>query len=543
MSFFSYAHAFYRAVFRRPLFIIPVFLSLCAGPVRETAPGPDLPAIFPYDLTEALIPHPIDERKEIRVHLHFDAGIDEGLKPRIIALLSQRQDTSGPLSPWPAVFSETEGLSFSHRLLFRPAEGGVAVTALELVAGKEKELQSIQLSLTEPADDDGGVYIEQSGRTVVAAHAYPDLADDSQKMLLALAERLGTGTLRITSPSSADVFLKENGSLIPLGATPVDVQIRSGIREIVIRRQGQPEQRKSVRVPDGGERMLLATWGDDSDPGDVLIFTSPDGYRLALDGEVIGESPVARPGILPGVYELEIAEKSGEQDFRVVTVDRLQVSGGRRVDRFYPFEYHLAFRGASLKSALESGLWSYTSADQRFYIADFDRPVLSFRSGLSSMPIGTDRLQMEAILPDQSASFGLYSEGDRFLIEPAFDDIRLRLEIQGEVQVYTLKREQGRQIYIFADLDRTQGTLALFINGKSFYDRAFTVPSAVRLISIGSQAGTKPPEEILLRSGTRTGGMFFRTGRFFWYRFKSLSGSPLRLREGDQGEGDLRKNG
>lgn len=538
MSFFSYARALYKAVFRRPLLIVPVFLSFCAGPVRETAPGPDFPAIAPYDLTEALIPHPIDERKDIRVHLHFDAGIDEGLKLRIIAFLSQRQNTSGPLSPWPAVFSETEGPSFSHRLLFRPAEGGVAVTAFELVAGKEKELQSIQLSLAEPAKDDGGVHIEQSGRAVVVAHGYPDLADDSRKMLLALAERLGTGTLRITSPSRADVFLKENGGLLPLGATPVDVQIRSGIREIVIRRQGQPEQRKSVRVPDGGERMLMAAWSDDSDPGSALIFTSPDGYRLALDGEVIGEAPVARPGVIAGVYELEIAEKSGEQDFRVVTVDRLQVSGGRRVDRFYPFEYHLAFRGASLKSALESGLWSYTSSDQRFYIADFDRPALSVRSGLSSIPIGAERLQLEAILPDQSASFGLYSEGDRFLIEPSADDIRLRLEIQGKVQVYTFKREQGRQIYIFADLDRTQGTLALRINGKSFYDGAFTVPSAVRLISIGSQAGTKPPEEILLRSGTHTGGMFFRAGRFFWYEFKSMSGSPLRLREDDKSKGD-----
>jgi hypothetical protein len=291
-------------------------------------------------------------------------------------------------------------------------------------------------------------------------------------------------------------------------------------------------------VPDGGERLIMASWSDDSDPGSALIFTSPDGYRLALDGEVIGETPVARPGILAGVYELEIAEKSGAEDYRIVGVDRLQMRGGRRLDRFYPFEYHLAFRGAALRSALESGLWSYTSSDQRFYIADFDRPTLAARAGLASIPIGGERLQLEAILPDQSASFGLYSEGDRLLIEPSADGIRLQLEIQGKVQVFTFKREQGRQIYIFADLDRTEGTLALRINGKSFYDGAFTVPSAVRLISIGSQAGANPPEEILLRSGTHTGGMFFRAGRFFWYEFKSMSGSALRLREDEQSKGD-----
>lgn len=515
-------------------------VSFCSGPVREAAPGADLPGIYPYEITEALASQPVSERKVPSVSVHFDAGVEEGLALRILALLNkERRHGADSLSPWPAIFfREKEAEERTHRLQFQRTDTGLSVTAYEMKPEGERKLHSIELNLAEPErEEDNAVYIDQSGRKVPASRRYPDLTSDSRKSLLAMTERLGMGTLRITSTSRAEVFLKEDAALIPLGSTPVDVSVRSGVRDIVMRRKGQPEQRKSIQVLDGAEIYLMASWSDDTDPGSALILTAPDGYRLAINGEIIGETPVARSGILPGIYDLEIAEKFAEGDYRVVATDRLQVSGGRRLERFYPFEYHQVFRGESLESALRSGLLKYTSSDRRFFIADFHNPELSQNSGLASMPIGAERLQMEVVLPDQSASFGLYSEGDRFLIQPSAKGIRLQMEIQGTIQAYSMSREEGRQIYIFADLDRKEGTLSLHINGKTFYEGAFAAPSAVQLVSVGSPAGLKPPEEILLRSGNRARGMLFRTYRSLWYAMKSMTGSPLRLRE-DQSRGD-----
>ncbi len=516
-------------------FVVLTFLFSCSGLVRETTPGPQLPAVHPYDVTEALIPHPVDTRKDIRVSLSFAPEVDDGLQLRILSLLNRPRKTDGVLSPWPATFivSDTDE-GFSHRLEVEPLDQGIRLTAYEIVEGEKRPLKSVDLQTAVKEPDGPGMYLTATGRPVRLRKVYPDLTADARKALLSFAMGLGMGELQIRSTSRASVFLKQGERLLSLGDTPVDIQMRSGLREIVLRRHGQPEQTRIIRIPDSDVRVLQASWSDDSDPGSVQLFTSPEGYRIAMDGEVMGESPVARSGILAGVYELEVAKKSGEDDFMVVAEDRLHVRGGRRTDRLYPLDYYLRFRGAALQAALESGLWGYSASDQRFYITDFANPSLAERSGLISIPIGSKKLQVESVLPGQSASFGVYSEADRFLIEPAADRLRLRLSVAGQMQVLVLQRKPGRQIYVLVDIDREAGTLVCRVNGKTLYDGPFATGSSVRLVSIGSPFGSAPPEEIHLRGDGNVGGPLFRTARFLWYTFKTVSDSPLRLREEDR---------
>lgn len=530
-----------------------VFLAIhCTGVIRDPAPGPALPSLNFYQASQSIVTESSDKRTELLVGVVFDSTIQAGLRTRLLALIKPKIASTDPLSAWPAKYVYLPAIdklnnNFSHLIEFQSSETGVFVISSAIENGKvTKQLRKIELGLVEPTElDDNGFDFLISGQPLPLSNRPPArITNDSKRSIYEFLSELGMGTLRIFSSTKADILLKEenqNGiSLIRIGQTPIDLNLRMGVHELVFKRKGQVDQKMNLRVADGEERAVVVSWSDDADPGSVLVYSTPSGYRLALDGEIIGETPVAKPSIMAGVYELELAEsRSDDQgNHRVVANDRLQIQSGKRADRFYPLDYYLALQGTELRSSLESGLLLYHSADSRFSILNFEKPALDNSAGIATVPIGSQVIQIEAILPTQSANFGVYGEQDKLILEPYSTGIRLRLEQNGQNQVYNLEREADGQIYLFIEVNREEGQLSLKANGHTFYDGAFVAGQYLQLISLGSDSGSQLPQELKIRSEAFRGGFFYKVGQSLWYRYKSLFGSALQLKDSVKSEAD-----
>ncbi|MBW7857258.1 MAG: PEGA domain-containing protein [Leptonema sp. (in: Bacteria)] len=550
----SYLHSLYRASRIVKLGSLLALLSVihCTGVIRDPAPGPTLPSLHFYQASQAILTETGDERSELVVGVVFDSKIQPGLRTRLMALMESKAANVDPLSPWPAKFvnlSTTDQLTsqFSHVIEFKPKNELVFATASIVQNGKVvKQLSQIELSFVEPTElDDNGFDFLISGQPLPLSNRPPArITDDTKRSISEFLGSLGMGRLRVFSSAKSDAYIIEESkgstNLIQVGQTPVDLNLRIGIHEFLLKRKGQVDQKMTLRIADGEERAVVISWSDDADPGSVLVYSSPSGYRLALDGEIIGETPVAKPSVMAGVYELELAEaKSNDQgNHQVVVDDRLQIQSGKRSDRFYPFDYYLSPKGADLRSSLESGLLLYHSNDARFSVSNFDEPILENSAGIATVPIGSQNSQIEVILPPESASFGIYGEQDKLILEPYSTGIRLRLEQNGQNQVYNLERETDGQIYLFIEVNRQENQLSLKANGNTFYDGTFLAGQYLQLVSLGTTLGNRLPQEIKIRSESFRGGFFYKVGQSLWYRAKSLIGSKLQLKDSTKSGAD-----
>lgn len=550
-----YLHSLFLPRFRiSTLFSFTVFFLAihCTGVIRDPAPGPTLPSLNLYQASQSIVTESSDKRTELLVGIVFDSTIQAGLRTRLLSLIEPKSASTDPLSAWPAKYVYLPSIdklnnNFSHLIEFQSSETGVFAISSAIENGKViKQLRKIELGLVEPTElDDNGFDFLISGQPLPLSNRPPArITNDSKRSISEFLSELGMGTLRIFSSTKADILLKEENqnknSLIRIGQTPIDLNLRMGVHELVFKRKGQVDQKMNLRVADGEERAVVVSWSDDADPGSVLVYSTPSGYRLALDGEIIGETPVAKPSIMAGVYELELAESQSDDqgNHRVVVNDRLQIQSGKKADRFYPFDYYLVMKGTELRSSLESGLLLYHSADSRFSIIDFEKPTLDNAAGIATVPIGSQRIQIEAILPTQSANFGVYGEQDKLILEPYSTGIRLRLEQNGQNQVYNLEREADGQIYLFIEVNREEGQLSLKANGHTFYDGSFVAGQYLQLISLGSGSGSQLPQELKIRSEAFRGGFFYKVGQSLWYRFKSVFGSELQLKDSVKSEAD-----
>lgn len=550
-----YLHSLFLPRFRiSTLFSLTVFFLAihCTGVIRDPAPGPTLPSLNLYQASQSIVTESSDKRTELLVGIVFDSTIQAGLRTRLLSLIEPKSASTDPLSAWPAKYVYLPSIdklnnNFSHLIEFQSSETGVFAISSAIENGKViKQLRKIELGLVEPTElDDNGFDFLISGQPLPLSNRPPArITNDSKRSISEFLSELGMGTLRIFSSTKADILLKEENqnknSLIRIGQTPIDLNLRMGVHELVFKRKGQVDQKMNLRVADGEERAVVVSWSDDADPGSVLVYSTPSGYRLALDGEIIGETPVAKPSIMAGVYELELAESQSDDqgNHRVVVNDRLQIQSGKKADRFYPFDYYLVMKGTELRSSLESGLLLYHSADSRFSILNFEKPTLDNAAGIATVPIGSQRIQIEAILPTQSANFGVYGEQDKLILEPYSTGIRLRLEQNGQNQVYNLEREADGQIYLFIEVNREEGQLSLKANGHTFYDGSFVAGQYLQLISLGSGSGSQLPQELKIRSEAFRGGFFYKVGQSLWYRFKSVFGSELQLKDSVKSEAD-----
>lgn len=519
--------------------------SACAGGVREPAPGAPLPALQVYDVSEAAGPATADVATKLRV-LVVATDLGEGLRTRFESAL-KCQCGEGATTPWEASFEmgsmadvqELRAKGYTHSMKVSLEETAVRVNASVLEEKGERQTASALLPLvSRKGQDDGGVdFLPEGGGKEGRGGALrlrplpvPGFTAEGRKQLNELVRSLGMGTVRVYSAALADVFLEEKGGLQFLGTTPLETKLRAGGRSIVVRRKGQPEQRMRLRVEDGQERGLFARWADDADPGSLIVFTAPAGLRLALNGEVLGESPVARPGLARGSYDIEVARMENA-DGLVVATDHIEVHNNERSDRFYPLLYHLRPVGDSLRAALDTGLWSYTASDRSFAFKDFEQPSVAPGAGIVSAPIGARDLQGEILLSPEGGAIGYYGEKDRFLLFPGPSAVRLQVERNGALESYTVPRGKNAQVYVYFEMDSEAKTLLVRVDGATIYDGAYDAGSVGRLTLLGADSGIRLPEEILLRSGPERGGMLFRWKRSMWLRAKTLTGSPLRLQD------------
>lgn len=515
-----------------------LLLAACAGGVREPAPGASLPGLQVYDAGEAAGPAMDDPAAKLKV-LVVTSELSDGLRKRFEAAL-KCQCGEGATTPWEATFEsgtmeEARALKakgFTHILNVTLEDTALRVKASVIEEKGERQTGIVLLALAaRKGQDDGGVDFLPGRALRTRELPAPGLTADARKQLNELIRSLGMGTLRVYSAAIAEVYLEEKGALHLLGNTPLETQLRAGGRSLLLRRKGQPEQRLRLRVEDGQERGLFARWADDADPGSLMVFTSPAGLRLAMNGEILGDSPVARPGLPRGSYDIEVVRQDGAGEGRILTTDHIEVRNNLRSDRFYPLLYHFRPSGEPLRAALDTGLWSYSSPDRSFAFQDFEKPNVSSGAGIVSAPIGARDLQGELLLSPEGGAIGYYGEKDRFLVFPGKTAVRLQVEHGGNLESYTVPRGKNAQIYLYFEMDPEGKNLLLRVDGSTVYDGDYDAGSVGRLVIVGAESGSLLPEEMLFRSGPEREGRLYRWKRSLWLRGKTLTGSPLRLME------------
>lgn len=124
-----------------------------------------------------------------------------------------------------------------------------------------------------------------------------DLAKARQQ-LADLEARPGPLTVRST-PSGARAFL--DGA--PAGVTPFTVTVRGGSHRVAIEREGQRTER-DVRLTYGEPQDLNITLG--AQPATILVFGTPAGATIYVDGQPSGTLPSAQVPVPAGSHEVRV---------------------------------------------------------------------------------------------------------------------------------------------------------------------------------------------------------------------------------------------
>jgi hypothetical protein len=112
------------------------------------------------------------------------------------------------------------------------------------------------------------------------------------------------GYLRIVSePVGAEVMVDGHR----IGATPFDGAVPVGEHEVTVRLTGYRPVTEAVRVEEGLE--VARTVRLEVAPATLRLASEPAGARVSLDGERVGETPVALAEVAPGTHQIVIEAK------------------------------------------------------------------------------------------------------------------------------------------------------------------------------------------------------------------------------------------
>ncbi|MBE7440705.1 MAG: PEGA domain-containing protein [Spirochaetales bacterium] len=136
-----------------------------------------------------------------------------------------------------------------------------------------------------------------------------------------------TGRLNVSSSAAATqvVLTAEKGSARKLGSTPLEnVLIEEGRYTLQFQRTGFKSITQTIQVRAGRTENIVVPWPDDPVQHMAVLYSSPTDLRIAVDGQVRGNTPLYLNGLEKGDLPLELSrlkenayEVVGEAVFKV----------------------------------------------------------------------------------------------------------------------------------------------------------------------------------------------------------------------------------
>lgn len=196
-----------------------------------------------------------------------------------------------------------------------------------------------------------------------------------------------------SEPPGVEVTRVDDGEV--LGATPLSIEVPVGPVEIVLRAEGHEERTARADVQDGETSRLSLRLAPLASRLAVLsVRGEPDGARIRLDGELLGEAPLTRDALVPGRRLLRL-EADGREPWEGAVV--LEAGGASRVSfrlrdprggpGSLPFAVGYGVGAAALLGGVGSGIAALVAHD-RF----FDEPSQRRRDQLDRLNLAADVL-------------------------------------------------------------------------------------------------------------------------------------------------------
>ena len=162
------------------------------------------------------------------------------------------------------------------------------------------------------------------------AHLAPDRAAPARKLIATLEPRAlqKYGRLAVRIP-------RNDAAIVTVGGRQVawPVWLAAGTVEIVVEADGFFEERRSVVIEQGKKSALTIPLREVATTGSLLVTSEPPGAPVWLNGQRIGRTPVGRPDLLAGRYNVAVADPESAETVEIV-------AGGSAV-------VHRVIRGAS----------------------------------------------------------------------------------------------------------------------------------------------------------------------------------------------------
>lgn len=326
-----------------------------------------------------------------------------------------------------------------------------------------------------------------------------------------------SGTLTALSTSGdTEVILLRGNERKSLGSAPVRAYaLREGKVRLLMRRNGQPEQSFALQIRAGQGSLAAATWPDEGGATDLAILSSPANLRIAVDGQLRGQTPLYLTDIQPGSYRLELSQ-SREQGSAIVQAEgAVQAGVGGAARAFF------IYLSETFQSPLANGdLWSLAAQEGAVSLQTGEG--LGFRGEGASGGAWLGLATQSAILEDKfDAEIDLLESEGGVLLAGLYNPrgASLMLQMRGAsftLQRFALGRPEGAAL-AFAPLrqredhlhrlrfqfDKNAQLIQVFLDGDEIYSGPWSAGEA--RLALLSRGGSADGRRLVKRLRIRTG--------------------------------------
>ena len=317
-----------------------------------------------------------------------------------------------------------------------------------------------------------------------------------------------------SSIADATVYLVKGKTKKTLGRPPIfNYRLEEGLYRVEIHRRGYPAFKKNVWVRAGKLHEVYSLWPDEGENASLAVITEPSGLRLAVDGELRGNTPLYLSGMESGSYDVELSRANQDKEFEVLLESPVNIQAGGEAVRVFLVNYKESFSAGLLENDIwqltsESGLIKYAPSGGLAFKSPTTTPVWQGLVSRNSY-LGAGIAISLDVVPgsDNQLSFGVLSESESVLVDmkgAVFTLKRFKGSAGAEKprSFEPLKKAATHRIEIF--IDPADKKLNVSIDGDSVYNAPWTGSSSGRIAILtkpGSADGRSLARKLEVRSG------------------------------------------
>lgn len=193
-------------------------------------------------------------------------------------------------------------------------------------AAIERFDESLRLLPTAVARFNRAVCLERLGRTIEAVAALreylerhaTEVSEDRHAAVEEEIDRLegllARIVVRVDRPESAEVVL--DGDIVVRTPLATPLVVNAGSHTVEIRAAGFDPLRRELSLAPGGETEIVVELHPEGSAGSVLIEVAVPGATVTIDGEIVGETPLADPLVTPPGHHIVEATRPGYEQAR-----------------------------------------------------------------------------------------------------------------------------------------------------------------------------------------------------------------------------------